>query len=135
MFDSIPTTADRLSAFAGTLAVGVVLFLATAAIVSSKHRLNPSKRACGLTVCAWVAGCFIVGGTVGAFWGGDKRYLMTFGFCGLIVGPILGNMHASILEKRLGIFAKTADPKTTESSALEPSATENPYEPPRRPSG
>jgi hypothetical protein len=135
MFDSIPTIADRLSAFAVTLAIGVVLLLATAAIVSSKHRLNPTKRACGLAVCAWVAACFMTGGTFGAFLGGDKRYFLTFGLYGLIVGPILGNMHASILEKRLGILTEQDDPNTTELFDLEPSATENPYEPPRQRSG
>lgn len=133
MFDSIPTIADRLSAFAGTQAVGVLLFLATAATVASKHRLNPSKRAYGLTVCAWVAGCFIIGGTCGAFFGGDKRYLMTFGGFGLIVGPILGNFHATIMEKRMGLFAKpSADAETIESSEMESSANDNPYEPPRQ---
>lgn len=132
MFDSIPTIADRLSAFAGTLSIGLILLLVTAAMVASKHRLNPSKRACGLTVCAWVAGCFILGGTFGAFFGGDKRYLMTFGGFGLIVGPILGNFHASILEKQMGLFAKTADLETIESYVLEPSAHDNPYEPPRQ---
>jgi hypothetical protein len=132
MFDSIPTTAERLSAFAATLAIGAILLLSTAAIVSSKHRLNFTKRTCGLIVCAWVAGSFVVGGTYGAFFGGDKRYLMTFGGYGLIVGPIIGNFHASLLENRMSLHAKPADPETIESSVLESSATENPYEPPRQ---
>jgi len=126
MFDSIPSIADRLSAFAATMAVGIVLLLSTSAIIYSKHRMDPAKRACGLIVCVWVAGCFMAGGTYGAFFGGDKRYLVTFGMYGLILGPILGNMHASFVDARFGLLSPSTDLEQNQRSSLGRPDSENP---------
>ncbi len=129
-FDSTPTPADRLIAFLGFTAFGVALLLVTSTIVWLKHRRQPAKRAGGLTVCVWVAGCYVLCGTYGAFFGSDKRYLMTFGGIGLIAGPILGNIHASFVERRFLSRSDSMDLASTISPPIGTLGAVNPYAPP-----
>ncbi len=129
-FDSTPTPVDRLTALLGSTAFGVALLLVTSTIIWFKHRRQPAKRAGGLTVCVWVAGCYVLSATYGAFFGGDKRYLIAFGGIGLIAGPILGNIHASLVERRFHSRSDSIDLATTVLPSLATLDAVNPYAPP-----